>query len=538
MKPKTKLILGFSLGLVFAALMAFLFLRDYSQNITQEEFNALLANASKFETDENYLYFWNQNKEYKLLKDDQVLAQVKEKYPIQTRSNWLFISICVIVFALLVALIFYFFYQKNKKSFSTPIQSSPHITNKQESISPSQPDPKITLDSLAGISKIKTDLLEIIDYLKNPKKYSSLGLRMPKGVLLVGPPGVGKTKLAKALASQSGVPFFYQSGSSFAQIFVGSGAKKVQELFLQAKKCKHAVIFIDEIDSVGKIRGHGRSDERESTLNQLLTEMDGFLDSSNIIVFGATNNPEVLDPALLRSGRFDRKIYIDLPTLQERIEIFNLYLKQKDFNCSIKELAKDCAGFSGAMIENLINEAGLLMLRNGRSILTLDDFKEAKQTLIFSLKKFPSLNQEQREILALYQSAKALYAHKYNIAFEKVALWEEESIYYLQDFMSKTQILQTLKFYLCGNEALKLFKQEPYNCAKDDLAKAKMITREFLEHNGMGTSLFDQNPEPIIAQAQEELITFLTQSQEALHKLSNLMLAQEHLTPKDCDALL
>lgn len=540
MKPKTKLLIGFSLGIIFVGLMAFLFLRDYSKNITQEEFKALLSNASKFEVDENYLYFWNQNKAYKLLKDEQTLTQVKEKYPIQTRSDW-FNSFFHFFYALIIiGVVFgggYFFYKKLKKTSLLPTQSI-NKQPKQEIISPSQPNPSITLNSLAGIQTIKTELLEIIDYLKHPQKYTSLGLRMPKGILLVGPPGVGKTMLAKALANESGVPFFYQSGSSFSQIFVGSGAKKVQELFSQAKACKHAIVFIDEIDSVGKIRGNGRNDERESTLNQLLTEMDGFLDSSNVIIFGATNNPEVLDPALLRSGRFDRKIYIDLPSLQERIDIFKLYLSNKSLDFPIDEFAKECAGFSGAMIENLINEAGLLMLRAKRSHLTQKDFKEAKQALMLSLKKFPTLNNSQREILALYQSSKALYAHMHHIQFEKISLWDEESIYYFEDFMSKTQISHYLNFYLCGNETLKFLIKEPYTCAKEDLNKAKNIAREILEQYGMGENLFALDPLPLIIQAQQKLLIFIQNNHQNIKTLANIMLEKESLTPLDCDEIL
>lgn len=535
MKPKTKLLIGFSLGIVFIALMSFLFFKDYSRNITQEEFQSLLANASKFQVDKDYLYFYNQGKVYRLLRDEQTLAQVKEKYPIDTKSSyfWLFISLGVFIFITLGALL----YKRFKKQIShlkpSPTPSQQPQTPNHSPISPIQPNANIKLSSLAGIEMAKTELLEIIDYLKNPKKYTSLGLRMPKGVLLVGPPGVGKTMLAKALASEAGIPFFYQSGSSFAQIFVGSGAKKVQELFSQAKACSQAMIFIDEIDSVGKTRGDGRNDEREATLNQLLTEIDGFNDSSNLIIFAATNKPEILDPALLRSGRFDRKIYIDLPTLQERSKIFELYLNNKAYDFTIDEIAKDCAGFSGAMIENLINEAGLLMLRQNSEILTLNHLQQAKQKLLFSLKKAPSLNSSQREILALYQSSKAFYAHQTGIVFDKIALWDEESIYQLEEFLSKSQLLNLLKFYLVANEALKLFKNEPYTCASQDLAQAKVVAKDFIDKYGMSELPFEENTQTLIAQIQEELKPILKQNQHKILALSELMIQKESLTPLD-----
>lgn len=535
MKPKTKLLLGFSLGIVFIALMSFLFFKDYSRNITQEEFQSLLANASKFQVDKDYLYFYNQGKVYRLLRDEQTLAQVKEKYPIDTKSSyfWLFISLGVLLVLILGFFLFKRFKKQALSSKQSPLPSQQPQAPNHSPITPIQPNAKIKLSSLAGIEMAKAELLEIIDYLKNPKKYTSLGLRMPKGVLLVGPPGVGKTMLAKALASEAGIPFFYQSGSSFAQIFVGSGAKKVQELFSQAKICSEAIIFIDEIDSVGKIRGEGRSDEREATLNQLLTEMDGFHDSSNLMIFAATNKPEILDPALLRSGRFDRKIYIDLPTLQERAKIFELYLQNKAYDFSIAEIAKDCAGFSGAMIENLINEAGLLMLRQGLNTLSFQHLQQAKQNLLFSLKKAPSLNANQREILSLYQSTKAFYAFEAGILFDKVALWDEESIYQFEEFLSKTQLLNLLKFYLSANEALKLFKHESYTCASQDLMQAKSIAKDFIGKYGMGESLFEENAKTLITQAQEELKPLLLQNQDKIFSLSELMLQKEHLTPLD-----
>lgn len=537
MKPKTKLLLGFSLGAVFVALMSFLLFKDYSRNITQEEFQSLLSNASRFQVDKDYIYFYNQGKIYRLLRDDRILAQVKEKYPVDTKPSyfWLYFSLAILI---ILSTLGTWLYRRSKTLASPPPRSSLPPTQPHTPITPIQPNPNINLGSLAGIQKAKTELLEIIDYLKDPRKYTSLGLRMPKGVLLVGPPGVGKTMLARALASEARIPFFYQSGSSFAQIFVGSGAKKVQELFSQAKAHPQAIIFIDEIDSVGKMRGNGRNDEREATLNQLLTEMDGFHDSSNLIIFAATNQAEVIDPALLRSGRFDRKIYLDLPTLQERIEIFKLYLKNKAYDFSIDAVAKDCAGFSGAMIENLINEAGLLMLREDLKILSMHHLQQAKQNLLFSLRKTPSLKADQREILALYQSVKAFYAHHSGIAFDKIALWDEESIYQFEEFLSATQLLALLGFHLSANEALKIFKNETYTCASHDLARAKAIAKDFILKYGMGESLFDEDIQSLISQAQEKLHPLLTANKQHIFALSELMLQKENLTPADLHEIL
>ncbi|MDC0933663.1 AAA family ATPase, partial [Arcobacteraceae bacterium] len=206
----------------------------------------------------------------------------------------------------------------------------------------------ITFKDVAGITEIKEELEEVVDFLNNPKKYQKYGVSLPRGVLLVGPPGVGKTLIAKAVAGEAEVPFFYQSGASFVHIYVGMGAKRVRELFAVAKLNAPSIIFIDEIDAVGKARGIGSNDERESTLNELLTQMDGFDSSSGVMVVAATNKIEVLDEALLRAGRFDRRVFLTLPTKTDRIDILNLYLKNKSFNLDIEKLANETSGFSSS----------------------------------------------------------------------------------------------------------------------------------------------------------------------------------------------
>lgn len=274
---------------------------------------------------------------------------------------------------------------------------------------------KITFNDVAGVEEAKTELVEIVDFLKTPKRYTQIGARIPKGVLLVGPPGTGKTLLARAVAGEAGVPFFSISGSEFVELFVGVGSSRVRDLFEQAKKQAPCIIFIDELDAIGKSRSaggfYGGNDEREQTLNQLLTEMDGFGGDTTVIVLAATNRPETLDPALLRPGRFDRQVLVDRPDLAGREAILNIHAQKVklDREVDLKAIATRTPGFSGADLANLVNEAALLAARNQREAVIQADFAEAIERVVAGLeKKSRVLNDKEKKIVAYHEVGHAL----------------------------------------------------------------------------------------------------------------------------------
>lgn len=273
---------------------------------------------------------------------------------------------------------------------------------------------KVTFKDVAGLSEAKTEIEEIVEFLKNPKRYTDLGGKIPKGALLVGPPGTGKTLLAKAVAGEANVPFFSMSGSDFVEMFVGVGASRVRDLFRQAKEKAPCIVFIDEIDAVGRARGRnanmGSNDERENTLNQLLTEMDGFGSNSGVIILAATNRADILDKALMRAGRFDRQIYVDLPDLPDRVAIFKVHLRniKTDGSLDIDLLARQTPGFSGADIANVCNEAALIAARNNKATVTKEDFSAAVDRIIGGLEKRSKITTaEEKRAIAIHEAGHA-----------------------------------------------------------------------------------------------------------------------------------
>lgn len=273
---------------------------------------------------------------------------------------------------------------------------------------------QVTFKDVAGLSEAKTEIEEIVEFLKNPQRYTDLGGKIPKGALLVGPPGTGKTLLAKAVAGEANVPFFSMSGSDFVEMFVGVGASRVRDLFRQAKEKAPCIVFIDEIDAVGRARGRnpnmGANDERENTLNQLLTEMDGFGSNSGVIILAATNRADILDKALMRAGRFDRQIYVDLPDLNDRVAIFNVHLRniRTDDSLDVETLARQTPGFSGADIANVCNEAALIAARHNKKSVTKQDFNDAVDRIIGGLEKRSKITtDEEKQSIAIHEAGHA-----------------------------------------------------------------------------------------------------------------------------------
>lgn len=360
---------------------------------------------------------------------------------------------------------------------------------------------KVTFKEVAGLEEEKEEVAELIDFLKQPKKFQSMGARIPKGVLLVGPPGTGKTLLAKAVAGEANVPFYYISGSDFVELFVGVGASRVRDMFKQAKHNAPCLIFIDEIDAVGRQRGAGLGgghDEREQTLNQLLTEMDGFGANEGIIIIAATNRPDVLDPALLRPGRFDRQITVNLPDVKGRKEILEVHAEGKKFarNVNLENIAKRTVGFSGADLENLLNEAALLAVRRGKDKITMSEIDEGHDRVIMGpAKKSKQYTEHEKEVVAYHEAGHAVVGIKLEGANEvqKVTIIPRGAAggYNLmlpkeETFLStKKELLETISGLLGGRVAEEIEFNEITTGAHNDFEKATKIARAMVTEYGM-----------------------------------------------------
>ncbi|MFL5747703.1 MAG: ATP-dependent zinc metalloprotease FtsH [Niastella sp.] len=437
----------------------------------------------------------------------------------------------------------------------------------------------ITFADVAGLDEAKVEVMEIVDFLKNPKKYTSLGGKIPKGALLVGPPGTGKTLLAKAMAGEAQVPFFSMSGSDFVELFVGVGASRVRDLFKQAREKAPCIIFIDEIDAIGRARGKNAimsNDERESTLNQLLVEMDGFSGESGIIVLAATNRPDVLDSALLRPGRFDRQISIDKPDLKGREHIFKVHLKPIKLSekVDIHKLAEQTPGFAGADIANICNEAALIAARKGKQSVEMDDFQDAVDRVIGGLeKKNKIISPDEKRIIAYHEAGHAICGwyleHAYPLLKVTIVPRGVAALGYAQytpkeQYLYNTdQLMDQVCMTLGGRASEDIFFHKISTGAQNDLQQITRIAYSMVTIYGMNekvgnvsfydpaqensftkpyseetSKLIDEEVRKLIEEAYEKTKQLLTEKRIQVEKLAEALLEKEVLFQSDVEALI
>ncbi len=501
------------------------------------------------------------------------ILQFDNKLPPKT-PWWAQMLPTLFIFLLFVAL--WFFFMQQSQGGGNRVMSF----GKSRAKLHSDDGRKITFDDVAGAKEEKEELSEIVEFLKNPRKFIELGARIPKGVLLVGPPGTGKTYLAKAVAGEAGVPFFSISGSDFVEMFVGVGASRVRDLFEQAKKNSPCIVFIDEIDAVGRHRGAGLGgghDEREQTLNQLLVEMDGFSVNEGIIIIAATNRPDILDPALLRPGRFDRQVMVGIPDIKEREAVLRIHSKGKplDDDVKLEEVAKGTPGFTPADLENLMNEAALLAARRGKKKIGRDELEEGVTRVIAGPEKRSRvMTEKDKKLTAYHEAGHAVVArllpnadpvHQISIiprgrAGGYTMILPQEDKYY----MSRSEMLEQLIHLLGGRVAEKLVLNDVSTGAQNDLEKATRLVRKMVTEYGMSEKLgpmtfgtshdevfigkdlgraknyseevaaqIDKEIKCIIENAYKKAEELLTRNIEKLHNVARVLLEKEKLTGEE-----
>ncbi len=421
---------------------------------------------------------------------------------------------------------------------------------------------------VAGLKEEKSDLEEVVDFLKDPKKYKDIGARIPKGILLVGPPGTGKTLLARAIAGEAGVQFFSISGSDFVEMFVGVGASRVRDMFEEAKKNKPCLIFIDEIDAVGRRRGSGLGgghDEREQTLNQLLVEMDGFSSNENIIIIAATNRVDILDPALLRPGRFDRQIYVGAPDVKGREEILKVHARTKklDENVNLEEVAKTTSGFTGAQLENLLNEAAIISAKKGKQTISMEEIRKAFIKVgVGTEKKSRVISEEERAITAYHEAGHAIVTeilplmdavHIISIIPTGGAGGYTMHLPVDKGYFSKNYLTQEIMVLFGGRIAEEIIFDDITTGASSDIERASKIARGMVTKYGMSSlgpiEFIDEEISPTLAASIDEEIKsiisscydkarkILLDNIEYLHSTANLLLDKEKITGDEFRAL-
>jgi ATP-dependent metalloprotease FtsH len=495
-------------------------------------------------------------------------AKLLPNYNIKSTNNWSeWISILLPTF-----LIIGFFYFMSKRMAGGPGGGGQifSIGKSKAKLFDEKNDTKVTFENVAGLEGAKEEIQEIVEFLKKPEKYTSIGGKIPKGALLVGPPGTGKTLLAKAVAGEANVPFFSLSGSDFVEMFVGVGASRVRDLFKQAKDKAPAIIFIDEIDAVGRARGKsnfsGGNDERENTLNQLLTEMDGFGTESNVIVLAATNRADVLDKALMRAGRFDRQIYVDLPDIRERKEIFEVHLKKikKKEGLDTDFLAKQTPGFSGADIANVCNEAALVAARKDKKEVDKQDFLDAVDRIVGGLeKKNKIITKEEKYAIAVHEAGHATVSWmcQYAAPLVKVTIVPRGqslgAAWYLPEerqIVRTEQLLDEMCATMGGRAAEKVMFDKISTGALSDLEKVTKQARAMVTVYGLNEKLgnityydstgqtdynfskpyseetakmIDAEIKSIIEEQYQRAINILEENRDKLEQLANVLIEKE-----------
>ncbi len=536
-KSKLNIILIFLVLLI--VLLSIVYFKDDSRYITEREFSELVRadQIKRAHIEDGNLNFTYDGKRYKILVDLVDLKELSNHALISKEKDdgTSGISATLVIFTFAFFLFVYYFETvlARRRRMDGAARQSASASGELGDLSPSISD--VRFSDVAGISEVKDELIEIVDFLKNPAKYRNFGIKLPKGILMIGEPGVGKTLIAKAVAGEADVPFFYQSGASFAEVFVGVGARRVRELFAKAKSCAPAIIFIDEIDAVGGKRGIGRNDEREATLNQLLTEMDGFEENSGVMVIGATNKINLIDDALLRSGRFDRRVFIGLPNYKDRIEILKIYLEGKRCSANINKVSRLCVGFSGAGVATLVNEAAINALKRGSDTIELSDFENVRMRVFYGVQKSRILTEYEKEIQAFYQGAKALSAYWYSFDFEKIELLNDKFLNEDFEIESKTQILNQIKVLLSGMAALQIHKNDAFSNSASDVKQAIALAQKMVFELAMGDSFTPsaQSVNKILQDCYDEVSEIIRTMQDKLNQISKQIFVYEFITFED-----
>ncbi|HUD09222.1 MAG TPA: ATP-dependent zinc metalloprotease FtsH [Patescibacteria group bacterium] len=535
-------------------------------NVSSDKIDATektgIVEASKETTADVYQLFQNAG-----VKLDKTKVVIKDD---TTLNNWINILSGVLPVILMVAFFYFIFRQARgaQESVFSFGQSKAKIFNKDK--------PKITFKDVAGVDEAKQELREVVDFLKNPNKYKAMGARTPKGVLMVGPSGTGKTLLARATAGEANVQFFSMAGSEFMEMLVGVGASRVRDLFNTAKKAQPAIIFIDEVDAIGRQRGYGLMgghDEREQTLNQILVEMDGFTPTEQLVVIAATNRPDVLDPALVRPGRFDRRVVLELPDVKGREAILAIHARGKPFAKGVnwEKIAKRTVGFSGADLENMLNEAAILAARLGKKAIDMSDLEEAATKVKLGPEKKRLQTEEDRKMTAYHEAGHALVSwfmphmdpiHRISIVSRGMSLGHTMMEPMDRIHETKTHLIEQIAVMLGGRAAESLVFNEITTGASDDITKATEVARMMVTEYGMSdlgplnlasdprtpyeqsqvsedmASRIDTQVKKITDEGYKEAIAILSKLRKKLDVLAQALLQKETLESEEFAKLI